>query len=308
MADYRDELGHHTMANAMTPAAKISSDTWWRLARAHLLGARLGEETLTDLLVLEMLHIKKSYAMRVLHPTRLQESRWGADLLVWIRRRNGLSQFLAIQAKKLYPNGHYKALNRHVSPGIRQIDLLDAFAQQYHAVPLYLLYNHFNSGNPSSYWHCCKSFDIEQLGCTLVPSWKIKRAIKRRGQRTFTAIHASATSRPWRCAFDCDHPEGQLTALATEPKQKVPKQIHDRDNTRADVSRPYPEPLEIDLSNLFFRLIEPSSTTALDELRKYIDENSEYTASSKSSSDIGTLYPRKLLIFDYADTAEERKV
>ena len=39
----------------MTPAAKIASDTWRRLARARHLGARLGEETLTDLLVLDML-------------------------------------------------------------------------------------------------------------------------------------------------------------------------------------------------------------------------------------------------------------
>ena len=44
----------------MTPAARISSDTWRRLARAHLLDARLGEETLTDLLALEMLHFQNS--------------------------------------------------------------------------------------------------------------------------------------------------------------------------------------------------------------------------------------------------------
>ena len=153
----------------MIPSAKISSDTWQRLALAHLLGVRLGEETLTDLLVLEMLHFQKSNALRIYHPTKREESWCGADLLVWIRRRNGLSRFLDIQAKKLYPNGHYKALNHHVSPGVRQIDLLDAFAHQYRAMPLYLLHNHFNSGNPNSYWHCCKSFDIEQLACTPGP-------------------------------------------------------------------------------------------------------------------------------------------
>ena len=160
---------HAATATAMTSAARISSDTWRRLARAHLLGARLGEETLTDLLALEMLHFQNSNAFRVFHPTRHQESCWGADLLVWIRRRSGLTRFLAIQAKKLYPNGRYTALNHHVSPGVRQIDLLDAFARQYRAIPLYLLFNHFDSGNPAAYWHCCKPFDIEQLGCTLVP-------------------------------------------------------------------------------------------------------------------------------------------
>ena len=293
------------MPTAMTPAAKIASDTWRRLARAHLLGARLGEETLTDLLVLEMLHFQKSNALRVFHPTRLQESCWGADLLVWIRRRNGLSQFLAIQAKKLYPNGHYKALNHHVSPGIRQIDLLDTFAHQYHAIPLYLLYNHFNSGSPNSYWHCCRSPDIEQLGCTLAPSWKIDRAIKLRGQRTFIAVHASAPSRPWRCAFDCDQAERQLTALTMDPEQELPIQAPDPDAARADSPGPYPEPLQIDLPDFLLQMTELLSTAALDDLRTEIDQRSEYTDRGKSSSEQEPLYPGKLLIVDYVDTAEE---
>ena len=290
----------------MTPSAKISSDTWRRLARAHLLGVRLGEETLTDLLVLEMLHFQKSNAFRIYHPTRREESWCGADLLVWIRRRNGLSRFLAIQAKKIYPNGHYKALNHHVSPGVRQIDLLDAFAHQYRALPLYLLYNHFDSRNPNSYWHCCKSFDIEQLGCTLVPSWKIDRAIKRWGQRTFTAVHAKAPSRPWRCVFDCDHPERQLMALATDPERELPTQVPDPDDARADAPGPYPELLRIDLPDSLLEMVKPLPTVALDDqLRRQVDEHSKHAAGGKLRSEHQLLYPRKLLIVDYADTVDE---
>ena len=289
----------------MTPAARISSDTWRRLGRAHLLGARLGEETLTDLLALEMLHFQNSNAFRVFHPTRHQESCWGADLLVWIRRRSGLSRFLAIQAKKLYPNGSYTALNHHVSPGVRQIDLLDAFAHQYRAIPLYLLYNHFDSGNPASYWHCCKPFDIEQLGCTLVPSWKIDRAIKRRGQRTFTAIHGTAPSRPWRCAFDCDHPERQLTALATDPEPELPVEVARPEDAQADAPDPYPEPLRINLPDSLLRTTEPLSSTTFDQLRRQMDEQAGTASRDKTVSGHDPLYPRKLLIVDNAGPADE---
>lgn len=293
------------MVTAMTPAAKISSDTWRRLARAHLLRARLGEETLTDLLVLEMLHYQKSNAFQVIHPTRLRESRWGADLLVWIRGRKGLSQFLAIQAKKLYPDGHYKALNHHVSPGVRQIDLLDAFARQYRAIPLYLLYNYFDSGSLNHYWHCCRSLDIEQLGCTLVPSWRIDHAIRRRGQRTFTAIHASSQSRPWRCAFDCDHPEQRVIAFARDTEQMARLQITDPYTTRADAPGIFPEYLRLDLPDFLLQMEGPLSTADLDELRSEIDERSENASQATSITKHESLYPHRVLIVDSADTSDE---
>ena len=290
----------------MTPAAKIASDTWRRLSRAHHLGARLGEETLTDLLVLEMLNFQKSNAFRVVHPTRHDESRWGADLLVWIRRNNGLNRFLAIQAKKLYPNGNYKTLNHHVRPGVRQIDLLNAFALTYHAIPLYLLYNHFDSSIPADYWHCCKPFDIEQLGCTLVPSWKIDFAIRphRRGRRRFTEIHATAPSRPWRCAFDCDRPEQQLMALQRDTVRELFTLIgSDVEPTESPV--PYPEPLPIEFPHSSLELDEPISSAALDELRRLIDARSYNDPRDRSISERETLYPRKLLIVDYASTDDE---
>ena len=87
----------------MTPAERIASDTWRRLGQADLLGARLGEETLTDLLVLDMLPHRVMNAFRIHHPTKPQESLFGADLLLCIRYPGGLGRRLALQAKKLYP-------------------------------------------------------------------------------------------------------------------------------------------------------------------------------------------------------------
>ena len=74
----------------MTPAAKIASDTWRRLSRAHHLGARLGEETLTDLLILEMLHFQKSNAFAARN---------------WKLWAASLSSFVTVNPSSLAPPG-----------------------------------------------------------------------------------------------------------------------------------------------------------------------------------------------------------
>ena len=250
-----------------------------------------------------MLHVQNLNAFRVVHPTRHDESRCGADLLVWIRRNNGLSRFLAIQAKKLYPNGSYKTLNHHVRPGVRQIDLLNAFALTFNAIPLYLLYNHVDSSMPADYWHCCKPFDIEQLGCALVPSWKIESAIcpHRRGRRRFAEIHATAPSRPWRCAFDCDRPERHLMALEGDTLRDLFALVGS-DAEPAQPPVPNPEPLPIELPHSLLEMDEPLPAAALDRLRRQIVEQSDIDRREKSSSEQEWLYPRRMLIVDYATT------
>lgn len=295
-------LNQGTANKAVTLAAKISSDTWHRLSLAHRLRARLGEETITDLLILEMLQYQRSNAFLVYHPTGQEESCYGADMLLWIVRRKGRSRFLAIQSKKLYPNGHYTALNHYRSDGARQIDLLENFARQYHAIPLYLLYNHYDSNNWDSYWHCCKVLDIEQLGCTLVPSWKIKRAINERGQRKFTAIHASANVRPWRCVFDCDQAEQQIKQFVTSHKQELPIQGRESDSAPTAELNWYPELLSIDWIEFLSMDTGPLSSVVLGSLRKQIERHTDNTRLKEGEKPI---YPRKLLIVDYSSAVEE---
>ena len=123
----------------MTPAEQIAADTWRRLGQADLLGARLGEETLTDLLVLDILPHRKMNAVRIYHPTKPQESLFGADLLLCIRYPSGSCRRLALQAKKLYSTGRYGALSHKDASGTRQVDKLDRFARWWGAAPAYLL-------------------------------------------------------------------------------------------------------------------------------------------------------------------------
>ncbi len=283
----------------MTPAERIASHTWRRLQRAHLVGARLGEETLTDLLVLDMLPYQRMNTFSIRHPTKQQESRIGADLLLCIRYSNGSAHFLAVQAKKLYPSGRYEALAHKDTSGIRQIDKLDMFARRWGAVPVYLLYNHLDQIlcriRP---WSCCRSYDTEQLGCTLVPSWLIRQAIQFRGWRTFCAIHECESARPWRCVFDCENPSEQVEALALsqpEPRvrenevffhQKMPEWI--QTGTQAfDSLFEIDEPLAIeDANELFTRLVEPSDVDF---------DDSQLT------------YPRRVLAVDVGDSRKESR-
>ena len=199
----------------MTPAERIASDTWRRLGQAESIGARLGEETLTDLLILDMLPHQRTNGFRIKHPTKGEEYVCGADLLLLIRYAGGSGRRLALQAKKLYPSGRYEALNHTDKSGSRQIDKLDRFARRWGAVPVYLLYNHMDPlPSYKAHWQCCRSYDRVQLGCTLVPTWRIRDAIRFRGGRTYAAVHAQEPSRPWRCVFDCHNAMQQVDELA----------------------------------------------------------------------------------------------
>ena len=281
----------------MTPAERIASDTWRRLGQADSLGARLGEETLTDLLVLDMLPHRSMNAFSIHHPAKPQESLIGADLLICIRYPNGLGRRLALQAKKLYPTGRYDALDHKDTSGTRQIDKLERFARSWGAVPAYLLYNHVDPlPFHTQCWHCCRDPVAEQLGCTLVPSWRIRQATKNRGGRTFPSIHVHESSRPWRCIFDCDKPIEQVDELA------LSKPELQNAHGKAEFHQQSPDWLQTD-STAFDSLLaihEPVSTEDLQTLLPHLMK-----WSHERPRDAKLTYPRRVLAVDVGNVSEE---
>ncbi len=193
----------------MTPrgaAERIAESTWHRIGASRHLHARLGEETLTDLLVLDLLASAPSSEVQVVQTTKRQEARQGTDLVVYVRRDTQKADIYAIQAKKLGGKGRYDHLKSRAGQTQRlQIDVLERYAKQIKAIPLYLLFNYVDSHNAGTQpWHCCQQPpDTMQFGCTLVPSWRIRDAISTRRGRTFSRIHADPAVLPWRCAFGC---------------------------------------------------------------------------------------------------------
>ncbi|MCY4574674.1 MAG: hypothetical protein OXF01_17980 [Gemmatimonadetes bacterium] len=273
----------------MTPAEHFAQRTWSTLGRAEQFKVRFGEETLTDLLVLDMLPHGRTRGFWLGSTTKPAEGQCGADLLVFLRHRTDRFFVLALQAKKLYPDDRYRMLNR-VSDSEGQLDKLVGFARQFHALPLYLLYNHSNMVVRSDHWHCCqKRFDKHQLGCTLVPSWHIRRMLLCRPPppRDFDSAHKVKQAKPWRCAFDCQSAENELRRMA------FPTPQHYSDTPSADnwiferrVADAWPEWL-FDKST--------SQLTREDLYRLLSDAG---TAPEDSFESDESLYPARVLMID----------
>ena len=196
----------------MTPAENIAADIWRRLEQAQTLNVRLGEETLSDLLILDLRRWEDMYNFRVLQTTKHKEAVFGTDLEVIVRAGSSSARRYAIQAKKLYSRGGsgrggYDTRKKAGNSGRLQLDVLEDYARNIGAIPYYMFYNFaLDSGD---YWHCCKNYDEAQLGCTMVPSWIVRAAVHFRC-RKFEFMHEFSEALPWRCLFNCAEWEGGL--------------------------------------------------------------------------------------------------
>ena len=186
---------------------ELARATFGRLKSAKELEISQGEETITDIILLEMARLKP-LGMRVIKVTKSEESIRGIDWDWWIRRPDGQWAHLAVQAKKLSPDaGVYGSLGHKVR-GIRQVELLEHYAKNYPqqpAVPVYCLYNFRFGLGQNIAWHCRLPRDETQLGCTITPLPNVVNALKKRGGRTFDALNVHIDTVPWRCVL-CPSP------------------------------------------------------------------------------------------------------
>lgn len=188
----------------MTPAEQVSVDVWTRLKQSRKLVVRLGEETLTDILTLDFTRLAGRHRVKMFQTPKPQEAKTGTDLEVSVNIRGSKTIRYAIQAKKLYFGKRYDHLKSKAGrSGKLQLDVLEDYAKTTGALPYYLLFNYVDYVKESKHWHCCRSLDENQLGCTLVPSWHVRQAIQQRGCRTFTFLHSIPKALPFRCRFDC---------------------------------------------------------------------------------------------------------
>lgn len=197
----------------LTPAEKVSRETWNRMKHAKSLEVRLGEETLTDLLLLDLKAHERYYGIKLIQTSKPREAKSGTDLEVVVRYGRRRARIYAIQAKKLH-QGRYRSIGRSTRSGDLQIDVLEDYAKRVKAIPCYLLYNYTDSSPCSTgqaasrFWHCCLQCDEPQFGCTLVPSWVIRKAIyKKPADQSFDFVHQHRGIVPWRCLFDCSRIE-----------------------------------------------------------------------------------------------------
>ncbi len=234
-----------------TVAEKIAESTWNRLREARNLGVRLGEETLTDLLVLDFSMSVPRHNIDFIQTSKHDEVKQGTDLVGCVRRGIKNADIYAIQAKRLSAKGRYDNLHPRWSGDRHQIDVLEDYATRAKGVvPLYLLFNHVDDKDLDSAWQCCQTIDKRQFGCTLVPSWRIRDAISTYGCRTFDYIHSDRAALPWRRAFACPKGEGQT--MWNQIREKAKESYHDFFSTEHQAllpSSPYDQYANMDFSS-----------------------------------------------------------
>ena len=183
-----------------------ANDTWERIRDARKLGVQFGEETITNLILLDLKRAGPR-RMEFLQTPKSKEPWSGTDFEWWIGRP-GQWLRLAIQAKRVnssIPSLRYDALGHKVG-GIRQFDLLLRYATANKAMPAYCLYNYSPSGITTDHWHCCtKPAEPKQLGISIVNPSIIRAALGKTGERCFGKVHSQTGALPWRCLAKCPH-------------------------------------------------------------------------------------------------------
>lgn len=146
------------MGRNNTLSAKIAESTWNRLGKAWKHGVRLGEETLTDLLIFDFLPLTSAYGAKILATSKRQDVRQSTDLKIRVRSGAQNAHIYPIQAKKLYQSekwgtlGKYSYLKTKTGRSSQfQIDVLERYARQQRAIPFYLLFNHISADDAPNY-------------------------------------------------------------------------------------------------------------------------------------------------------------
>lgn len=201
----------------------LADATWDRINFGQQLKCSQGEETITDINLLEFKRARLRN-VRVIKFNKAQESDTGLDWEWWIGSyRRGWWRY-AVQAKKLDSSYTPKAGTlerveryssiRHKVDHQFQIDLLEKYALANKCIPLYCFYNYTTESDLHRYWHCSDTYDKNQLGCTVAPINIVRNAFYTRGAKTFQFIHSYKSALPWRCLVKCPH---VLVTTSNEP-------------------------------------------------------------------------------------------
>lgn len=183
-------------------AQRTASWIWDTLRSARKHDSKVGEESLTDFLVLQLKKQSKG-SYYIASFTRPMEKITGADWELWITGHSGKWLGLRVQAKvisldsKRYAQLHYKRKD-----GSFQIDQLEADAKKHNAVPLYCLYSYWKSSEIGKLnWPCVTFKKNSRL---FGASWMLTsevQALKPTGQNDLKSVAESL--RPFHCLFCC---------------------------------------------------------------------------------------------------------
>jgi len=185
---------------------RLSEETWERIRFTRTReGLKLYETTLTQNILFSFKQFQEKcndYSISLFES--IDEKTNGNDIELIIETSSGYLK-LPTQAKLLYNNLKYKAINHSGDRGY-QIDDLIHYASTIGGIPLYLLYNYVPSKHPAYRHYGCSMITAEVIKYTYSPArnasartWKIP---------SFDNLHPSAL--PWH-QFICGLSKAEIT-------------------------------------------------------------------------------------------------
>jgi len=206
---------------------RLAAWTWSIIPLAAEEKISWGEQTLTEhlLLAIKLAGLCNVRVRQKPLSANGQESKTGLDWEWWIGSPGEWWRF-AVQAKKLdWSERRYTKLNHKVDKE-PQHEILERYATDNLAIPLYCLYNHVAKFVPQGHWRCCcEPPEIEQFGCTVTGLDNVKEALKTRSARTFDYFLRQTDTYPWRCLVKCPNKLRNLVAKRYGDKYQPLKQL-----------------------------------------------------------------------------------
>ncbi|HIF9544181.1 TPA: DUF6615 family protein [Photobacterium damselae] len=179
---------------------KNSSWTWNKLREARKLGFQLGEESITDFLIL---NIKKLGGTKLVVEsfTRHKEALNGADWEWWFTGSSGKWLGMRIQAKVLkLDTDKYEHLHHKNNNG-QQVDLLVQDAVKSNMIPAYCMYTNWDPKKYDTPWKCqTYKTSVRHYGTALLSAKKVK-AYQAKNETRLSQIIKDL--KPMHCIFCC---------------------------------------------------------------------------------------------------------
>lgn len=181
----------------------LARRTWHRIDLGYRLGVRQGEETITDIVLLD-LALARCADVLIAKTSKAHEKDKGTDWEWWIGRPDCGWWGYAVQAKVIDVRTNiYQALAHKVG-GKRQLDVLTAYASRHRLIPIYCLFTYTSDfGRQDGISGPVPYSPLEQYGCSVVPAQTIDIALSKRGGRRFGSLFRTGTLHPWRTLV-CD--------------------------------------------------------------------------------------------------------
>lgn len=181
---------------------KQASWVWNSLRTARVHGLKIGEESITDFLVLQLKkQAKGTYFIESF--TRPEEKTTGADWELWLTGPSRRWLGLRVQAKVIsidatrYPQLHYRRKD-----GTYQVDQLVRDATKHRATPLYCLYSYWKGSEAGRIKWPCGTF--KRNSRLFGASWMAVRDVRSlKALRTDLLKRVAPTLAPFHCLFCC---------------------------------------------------------------------------------------------------------